>query len=114
MGRTDQVKAVVALIKAHRNKWRISHRGKNLVAMAALGIDLDQILNEIYCGITWQDYVSGPEADRNGIPGPIWVFGMVIEEVECYLKFQIKRGNIIFWISTHPAEYPLHYPFKSY
>lgn len=100
------------LIRKYRANWRISHRGKNMAAMVTLGIDLDQILDEIYLGLDWRNYVSGPNLDDHGIPGEIWVFGMVIESKECYLKFQIKTNHIIFWISTHPAKYPLHYPFK--
>lgn len=98
MGQAADIKQVIALIKSNRRKWRISHRQKNIAAMVILGIDLDEILNEIYAKITWLDYVSGPEYDNHipPIPGPAWVFGMNLEDVECYLKFQVKDKNIIF------------------
>ncbi|KJW13752.1 hypothetical protein [Levilactobacillus spicheri] len=113
-GREAEVKQVIALVKSNREKWRMSHRRKNMAAMVTLGIDRDEILNEIYAKITWLDYVSGPENDNHTppIPGPIWVFGLNLEDVECYLKFQIKNENIIFWISVHPAEHALVYPYK--
>lgn len=114
MGHEAEVREVIALIKRERARWQISHRAKNLQAMVELGIDLDQTLEEIYNHITWQDYVSGPEDDNHNpiIPGPVWVFGMELEEIECYLKFQVKSSRIIFWISVHPAKYPLNYPYK--
>jgi len=114
VSREEEAKAIVALIKSNRNKWQISHRAKNYSAAVTLGIDLDGILDGIYQKITWRDYVEVPMADNHHprIPGDIWRFGMSLENTECYLKFQIKSGNIIFWISTHPAEYPLSYPFK--
>lgn len=57
----------------------------------------------------------GPMADNHHpkIPGDIWLFGIDIENRECYLKFQIKNGDIIFWTSTHPAEYSVEYPLKN-
>ncbi len=114
MGQKNEIKSVITFIRNYRNNWRISKRGKNLASMTTLGIDLDEILNEIYLNINWQDYVSGPEEDNHDpkIPGNIWIFGMKIEDIECYLKFQIKDNNIIFWISVHPAQYELHYPFR--
>lgn len=114
MSREEEVKAIVVLIKSNKNNWKISHRAKNYSAAVTLGIDLDEILDKIYQKITWRNFVAGPMADNHHprIPGDIWLFGMDIENTECYLKFQIKSGNIIFWISTHPAEHPLNYPFK--
>ncbi|MBP5840034.1 hypothetical protein J8138_11390 [Lactiplantibacillus plantarum] len=114
MSQEEDAKAIVALIKLKRNNWQISHRAKNYSAAVTLGMDLDGILDSIYQQITWRDYVNGPMADNHHprIPGDVWLFGIDIENIECYLKFQIKGANIIFWISTHPAEYPLEYPFK--
>ncbi|MDT6980574.1 hypothetical protein [Levilactobacillus zymae] len=114
MVRETELKQLIDQIKHDKSKWRISRRGKNLMAMATLGIDADEILNEIYAGIAWQDYVSGPEKDNHHppIPGDIWIFGMVLDATECYLKFQLKAHHIVFWISAHPAAYPLHYPFR--
>ena len=85
-----------------------------------LGYDL----NEKNCQISfYSEAQQEPQtmelvADNYQIPlvlgrkGDVWLFGLDIENIECYLKFQIKGGNIIFWISTHPAEYSLEYPFK--
>lgn len=114
MPKEEEAKAIVALIKSKRNNWQISHRAKNFSATVMLGMDFDELLDNIYQKITWRDYVMGPMADNHHpkIPGDIWLFGIDIENRECYLKFQIKSGDIIFWISTHPAEYPLEYPFK--
>lgn len=114
MSQEEKARAIVALIKSNRNNWRISHRAKNYSAVVTLGLDLDEILDEIYQKITWRNYVEGPMSDNHHpiISGDIWLFGLNIENTECYLKFQIKSGNIVFWISTHPAEYPLNYPFK--
>lgn len=109
-----EVKEIVRCIKCQRSNWEISHRPKNAMAMVDLGIDFDTVLDEIYVEITWRDYVKGPEDDKHTptIPGDVWVFGLELEGFECYLKFQIKEGKIIYWISTHPAEHSLQYPFK--
>ncbi len=92
-------KAIVALIKLKRNNWQISHRAKNYSAAVTLKfMDLDGILDSIYQQITWRDYVNGPMADNHHprIPGDMWLFGIDIENIECYLKFQIKGAISYF------------------
>lgn len=115
MTRVETVVAVIKLIKANRANWRVSHRAKNFSTTVTLGLDFDALLDEIYQRISWRDYVSGPMVDQHlpVIPGEIWVFGLLLEGEWCYLKFQLKKNNAVFWISIHPAEYPLVFPFKS-
>lgn len=90
----------------------MSPRQKNLLTLAKIGLGQDAVFDEIYQRISIDDYVDGPVADDKGRPGNIWIFGMTISEVNCYLKFQEKNNNVIFWISIHEAEYPLKFPFK--
>lgn len=109
-----EIELIIETIKTKRQNWRLSTRQKNLQALIMLGIDQDLALDEIYYKLQWRDYVSGPENDNHVPPiaGDVWVFGMIISEQICYLKFQNKPSGIIMWISVHPADYPLNFPYQ--
>ncbi|MCH5463433.1 hypothetical protein L3V66_11860 [Secundilactobacillus sp. HBUAS58055] len=106
------IEKILETIRNRRSQWRLSLRRKNLLGLAALGIDEDIAFDVIYQNLKYQDYVSGPEADNKGVPGNVWIFGLNISDVLCYLKFQDKPSGIVMWISLHPAEYPLTFPYK--
>ena len=108
------IKEKLISIKQRRTTWEMSNRRKNTITLTKLGINIDVMLTEICEGLRWDDYVSGPELDNHAspIPGDVWVFGMTISEIDCYLKFQDKPSGVVLWISIHEAEKPLHFPFK--
>lgn len=87
---------------------------KNLLTLASLGLDSTAIFDFIYKSLSWRDYVSGPEKDNHKppIPGDIWIFGLVIENQLCYLKFQDRPNGLVIWISIHKAEYPIYFLYK--
>ncbi|MFT8477493.1 MAG: hypothetical protein ABF682_08815 [Liquorilactobacillus sp.] len=64
--------------------------------------------------LTWQNYISGPIADNHQppVPGNIWIFGLDIDNLSCYLKFQDKPSGTVLWISLHEAEHPLYFPYR--
>lgn len=71
----------------------------------------DEILELSVC-----DYCKGPEKDRGGIEGDVWVFGKVVKEREVYIKLKLwgdQRGHGIRIMSFHFPKYPLRYPFRS-
>lgn len=110
----EEIKRVIKDIRNRRNKWVLSRRPKNMATLANLAIQETLALDIIYNKISWQDYISGPETDGHPrpIPGDIWVFGLIIENVECYLKFQDRPNGGVVWISLHDAKYPMNYPYK--
>jgi len=107
-----EIRKVVSSIKARRNDWIISERRKNDTLPRMLAIPKSEILDIIFNVLNWRDYSSGPEDDKNKIPGKIWIFGLTISEIDCYLKFQDRPSGVIVWISVHPAEYPMRLPFR--
>lgn len=114
MAGREEIENILQDIKTRRNLWSLSSRYKNLETLSRLGIDDSAVFDIIYDNLTWRDYISGPEADNHvpPIPGNIWKFGLTIENIDCYLKFQDKPDRIVMWISIHEAEYPLEFPYR--
>lgn len=114
MATKEEIENILNDIKLRRSLWRLSTRQKNLETLSNLGIDSVAVFDIIYNVLTWQDYISGPEQDNHEppIPGNIWKFGLTIEDVDCYLKFQDKPNRIVMWISIHEAQFPLEFPYK--
>lgn len=114
----DDARDIVNTIKDRRRTWRVSHREKNeefasTIGNAGEGV-YEKIFDEIFNNLTWIDYSSGPfpDASRRHIPGDVWIFGLKIFEIECYLKFQDRPSGRVMWISIHEAERPLSFPFQ--
>lgn len=117
----DDARDIVSTIKARRRTWRVSHREKNEEFASIIGNagDTDEgihekVFDEIFNNLTWTDYSSGPFPDtsRRHIPGNVWIFGLKIFEIECYLKFQDRASGRVMWISIHEAERALSFPFR--
>jgi len=110
----DDIKAVIASIRMRRNKWILSRRPKNIKTLQDLAITDSIAFDFIYQKLVWQDYISGPEPDNHAkrIPGEVWVFGLALENRNCYLKFQDRPNGVVIWISLHIATFPLVFPFK--
>lgn len=110
----EEIKSILKSIRKRRNKWRMSNRSKNIATLRYLGITDEVAFDSIYNQLRYYDYVRGPEPDNHPkpIPGDIWIFGLVISDEECYLKFQDKPSGIVMWISIHKAIRPLSFPYK--
>jgi hypothetical protein len=109
-----EIQNIVNKIKSRRDTWVLSTRSKNLRTLSALGMDSDVLFDDIYHQLSWRNYNSGPLMDDHTppIPGDIWVFGLKISDLDCYLKFQDKPNGVIFWISIHEQEYSMNLPFE--
>lgn len=87
-------------------------RKENNKALLDLGLTPKTRKEEIIC-ITYQDYIKGPEEDRDK-PGYIWEFGRQVEGTDIYIKlkqFTTESGKrTAKCISFHKAEWPLIYP----
>ncbi|AYM01874.1 hypothetical protein D8911_02285 [Levilactobacillus brevis] len=114
MTEPNEVRAIVANIKAKRSNWRVSKRDKNRELVSILAVPQSEILDMIYSDLSWHNYSSGPKADNHTpqLPGDIWIFGLTISGIDCYLKFQDRPSGVVMWISIHPVEYPLNMPFR--
>lgn len=108
-----EIRRLLTKIKAKSNRWQLSPRPKNIELMKTAGASKKDIFERIYHDINWQDYLAGPEADNHviPIPGDVWVFGMDLFGVPCYLKFQDRPTGVVVWISIHQASYPFQYPY---
>lgn len=69
---------------------------------------------EIIESILAADYVQGPLDDTLYGVASLWVFGKIYKQQELYIKISMGRpGGSVICISFHPAEKPLHYPYKN-
>ena len=109
-----EIIGIIDSVILRRDFWTLSGRQKNIQALQKLGLDAQAAFDEIYDNLSWKDYIAGPLKDNHPqpIPGDIWILGLRIENIECYLKFQDHQSKRIILISLHPAEFPLYYPFK--
>lgn len=62
-------------------------REKNKQTLITLGFTA-KIRKEILMGLTADDYISGPEPDRDR-KGDVWVFGITIGSTEIYIKLKV-------------------------
>lgn len=92
----------------------MSNRVKNLNSLSKFKFTQQEVFNYIFNFLNWTDYISGPEPDRHfpPIPGDVWIFGLEINQINTYLKFQDRDDGIVFWISIHEADFPLYYYFS--
>ncbi|WP_461243385.1 hypothetical protein [Secundilactobacillus muriivasis] len=114
MTNQSDVEAILVSIKNRRKLWRLSSRRINLITLSLIGFTETSVLDEIYTKLTYQNYVSGPELDNHQPPRPgeVWIFGLTISGIQCYLKFKDKPDHTVFWISLHQAAFPMTFPFR--
>lgn len=115
MTSVKDVKAIVNALRSRRDSWRLSTRRINLLTLDRLSMTDKIAFGTIYDRLEWRDYVSGPVADNHPqpIPGDVWVFGLTIGDVPCYLKFQDKPSGVILWLSLHETTKPLNFPYRN-
>jgi len=100
-------------------KPKVIPREKNRDVLISLGLTLKNQW-DILRSLTVEDYVAGPEPDRQR-KGDVWMFGVKVQTTELYIKLKLveyiplatgKPVREAVCISFHPAEYPLTYPLK--
>ena len=89
---------ILAVLKSMRDairekRYTFEPRKKNMDTLARLGITIKQALDEML-SLTEQDYVSGPENDRDR-PGedPLWIFKKRCYGEVIYIKFRVKYNT---------------------
>jgi hypothetical protein len=80
---------------------------------AHLGINRPHA-ESLVLALTPDDYVKGPEPDRNNPSLEVWVFGLLVGHEEVYVKLQVITDPPVkcVCLSFHLAKHPLHYPFR--
>ena len=87
-------------MKAMKQGVRFADRAKNLEGLARLGM-LPEHAEDIIFALTDQDYASGPERDRDGSEGEIWVFRKDVGSSVVYIKLKLDKANASC-LSFHP------------
>lgn len=83
-------------------KWNIIERRKNYAATLEL---TTESIKTILMELTIDDYVSGPEEDRDRPDEYVWKFGKDIDEdKQFYIKLKIVNQKEARVISFHSAE----------
>ena len=93
-----------------QGKWCFVRRKKNLDALALIGWN-ETLLLELLCSLALENYVAGPEPDRDRPGEDVWTFGAEIEGEEYYIKLKLKSDRHLICLSFHRAEYRLQYPY---
>ena len=89
-------------------------RQKNLEGLKSLGLTAG-MAKSCLRSLSLENYVSGPEVDKDRGTKDIWVFGGRIHKTDVYMKIKLYEFNDMFQakcLSFHPSEWPLRYPFK--
>jgi hypothetical protein len=107
-----------------RFKWAMEFHGltpvgRNDFIQGLLALNLTGLaeVKKIVKSLTADNYASGPAPDATEPGYDVWIFGVVVEEIEAYVKLRLstdpkrKRPIAGIW-SCHPADRPLSYPLK--
>ncbi len=96
-------KQVADFLKRFKSKEQIQfvERRQCLTAIANLGLTLDAA-EDIILSLTEKDYVQGPEKDRLGTEGEVWVFGVEERGTTIYIKLKLDKANAKC-LSFHPG-----------
>jgi len=85
---------------------------KNMESLAELGISIGQALIVIN-DLTYKNFSSGPEADRDYSNRNVWKFGYSLDGQEIYIKLADNLShNVAKCISFHKARFPINYPYS--
>jgi len=98
--------------KYSQDKFTFIRRKKNLLTLSYLGITIEEAKNIIY-NLTYENYSGGPIKDKDNPSSQVWVFGVIIEHREIYIKLSDDfNSGYAKCISFHIAREKLIYPFK--
>ena len=98
---------------AAHERFVFVNRHKNLETLAALGITRGDA-ESLVLGLQPDDYVSGPDPDRNDPGREMWVFGLRVAGSEVYVKLQVipDPPPACVCVSFHEPERPMRYPLR--
>jgi hypothetical protein len=86
-----------------QKKYQFIQRRKNVDFLKEYGLTLDDMLL-VLLDLSPNDYISGPEEDRDTKQGAIWKFKYTLDEIQIYIKINYNPPNDINIISFHEEE----------
>ncbi len=114
----DEVNKYLIKIKKalSANRYQFIERRKNIDAMSRVGI-LPSHTKEIILGLTYKNYLSGPEPERDKrfSEGEYMLFGCEVSGLEFFVKIKIMMQDgedFCRCISFHDPEKKNYYPYK--
>lgn len=88
-----------------KGNFTLADRDKNMEFIRDNGLMVPDDIKEILLALSPKDYVGGPEDDRNGYPGSIYIFKTdLIDDVITYIKIRYNPPDEIVCISFHEDE----------
>lgn len=106
----QQAQDLVRVGSKHR---LFSRRPENIATLTQLGL-LERHVFEIILDLKTVHYVGNVDATDDH-PEGCWVFGVMVNGHEIYLKLKIRstpRGEVTICVSFHPPIHPLQYPYQ--
>ncbi|MGX7364838.1 hypothetical protein [Enterococcus casseliflavus] len=88
----------------------VKRRNENIDYLRRFGWTPSVFFSYLCENLSYEDWLNGPCPDHANIPGEIWEFGKVINDVEFYIK--IKNYNGIKCLSFHEARKACVYHLK--
>ena len=111
--KSDVTRFLIDFKRAAQSRFIFVRRKVNLDCLSRHGITIKGVKN-ITLALTYRNYVSGPDKDKDRIIGHMWVFGTKINKTEVYIKLSDNfRFNIAKCISFHEANYKCIYPYAN-
>jgi|WetSurMetagenome_2_1015567.scaffolds.fasta_scaffold189902_1 hypothetical protein len=115
--REDIQKFLSSCVLIAENSFFLAKRVENEKTIRELGFD-KKVVKEIILSLRVEDYSEGPCPDRN-YKNDVWIFGVVIDGKEIYIKLQISSYNnpgelvpTLYCVSFHFAEQKMDFPYK--
>ncbi|GAA0179055.1 hypothetical protein SH2C18_20030 [Clostridium sediminicola] len=89
-----------------KGKFTLAERTKNMDFIKDKGLMIPEDIKEVIFNLSYRDCVGGPEADRDGYEGDIYIFKTdVIDEVITYIKIRYNPPDEVICISFHEDDY---------
>ena len=58
-------------------------------------------IKDIILNLEIGDYYKGPEIDKDGYNGEVWIFTPIFEENKIYVKIRFENNILVVCISIH-------------
>lgn len=86
-----------------QKKYQFIERKKNIEFLKQNGLTIDDLILILF-DLSPEDYLSGPENDRDTQQGAIWKFKYNLDGIIIYIKINYNPPNDINIISFHENE----------
>ena len=109
MASHHEIQTIISCFKKDLDNGRctLQMRRKNEQTLGKLGWRDDYALIHLYKNLEPVHYVAGPEKAHmlkgQHVAGSIWIFHMLIEKLDVYIKFHFHKDGTTF-ISFHESE----------